>query len=517
MIADVDDRARPEGGTGSLLRATAGQGAAGMGDRGAAQGSAAGESEWERMAERVEELLGRVRAGEVRALGRAISLVEDGGPGAEELLAACAAYRGRALRVGITGAPGVGKSTLVDQLARELGRQGRSVAVLAVDPSSPFTGGALLGDRIRMQGGDAGLFIRSMASRGERGGLAAAAAEVCRVLEAAGREVVLLETMGVGQDEIEVTRLADVTVLVLVPGMGDAVQSLKAGIMEAADIYVVNKSDRGGAEQVEAELLAIQGLVSGFVSGREGNWVASIVRTNALGGEGVTELLAAIERCVGDAGRPSARESGLRKNKNKCGGLSTAQRTMELSAASVERTSPFERTSLFSCREGEGSEEVEGRSRSPAGMTTKTGMTSKESGLWLDQESGLRLDHLGIAVRSVAAARGFYEVLGMRVAGEETVAAEQVRTAMLPLGETRLELLEATAEDSVVGRFLERHGEGLHHIALRCADIDGLFARLRERGVRLASERIGVGAGGHRYFFIHPASAGGVLVEIVCR
>jgi LAO/AO transport system kinase len=483
MIADVDDRARPEEVPGSLLRA------------GAGELRPAGTAEWERVA----EMLGRVRAGEVRALGRAISLVEDRGTGAEELLAACAACGGRALRVGITGAPGVGKSTLVDQLARELGRQGRSVAVLAVDPSSPFTGGALLGDRIRMQGGDAGLFIRSMASRGERGGLAAAAAEVCQVLEAAGREVVLLETMGVGQDEIEVTRLADVTVLVLVPGMGDAVQSMKAGIMEAADIYAVNKSDRGGAELVEAEILAMQGLVPGLVSGGEGNWVAPIVRTNALSGEGVAALLAAIERCV------------------EWRGNAVGQRMQEGEDPALGGEA------LEGGIRGYG----KGRSRSPAGMTTKmtakttTMMTTKdaagEAGLWLDQEAGLRLDHLGIAVRSIAAARGFYEALGMRVAGEETVAAEQVRTAMLPLGETRLELLEAMTEDSVIGRFLARHGEGLHHIALRCADIDGLFARLRESGVRLASERIGVGAGGHRYFFVHPASAGGVLVEIVCR
>jgi LAO/AO transport system kinase len=224
----------------------------------------------------------------------------------------------------------------------------------------------------------------------------------------------------------------------------------------------------------------------------------------------VTELLAAVERCVGDAARRRVRESGdsnLKRKQTK----STAQRTVGLSAASVERTS------LVSCREGEGSEERAGRSRSPAGMTTKeaspAGMTTKRT----TEEAGLQLDHLGIAVRSIAAARGFYEGLGMRVVGEEEVAAEQVRTAMLPLGETRLELLEAMTEDSVVGRFLQRHGEGLHHIALRCADIDGLFVRLRERGVRLASERIGVGAGGQRYFFVHPASAGGVLVEIVCR
>jgi LAO/AO transport system kinase len=205
--------------------------------------------------ELARELLERARGGEVRALARAISVVEDGAEGAAELLAVAEEMGARALRVGITGPMGVGKSTLVDQLARAWRERGRTVAVLAVDPTSPLTGGALLGDRIRMQGvGDAGVYVRSMASRGARGGLAVRAAEVVRVLEAAGREVVLLETMGVGQDEVEVARVADVTVLVLVPGLGDEIQAMKAGVMEVADVFVVNKSDRGGAEQVEAEI-----------------------------------------------------------------------------------------------------------------------------------------------------------------------------------------------------------------------------------------------------------------------
>ena len=205
----------------------------------------------------------RLRAGDVRALARALSVVEDGGAAATELVAACRAFAGGALRVGVTGPPGAGKSTLVDQMVRFLRGEGRTVGVVAVDPSSPYTGGALLGDRIRMQGfvGDDGVFIRSMASRGALGGVARAAEDVCVVMEAAGRERVLIETVGVGQDEVGVIGVADVTVLVLVPGMGDEVQSLKAGVMEVADIFVVNKSDRGGAELVEQEILAMQGLV----------------------------------------------------------------------------------------------------------------------------------------------------------------------------------------------------------------------------------------------------------------
>src|ERR1700730_12489559 len=238
--------------------------------------------------------MARLRAGDVRALARAVSIVEDGAAGAAELLAACRGFAGGALRIGVTGPPGAGKSTLVDQVARRLRAEEQTVGVVAVDPSSPYTGGALLGDRIRMQGcgGDDGVFIRSMASRGAMGGVARAAADVCTVMEAAGRGTILIETVGVGQDEVEVIGLAGVTVLVLVPGMGDEVQSLKAGVMEVADVFVVNKSDRGGAEVVEQEIVAMQGLVA-----ERGGWVPPVVRTVATSGEGVAELMAAVRRC----------------------------------------------------------------------------------------------------------------------------------------------------------------------------------------------------------------------------
>jgi LAO/AO transport system kinase len=391
----------------------------------------------------VAQMMQRLRGGDVRALARAVSIVEDGAPLAGALLDACAEFAGSALRVGVTGPPGAGKSSLVDQMARWLRAEGQQVGVVAVDPSSPFTGGALLGDRIRMQGfaGDDGVYIRSMASRGEMGGLAKAAADVCAVIEAAGRETILIETVGVGQDEVEVVGLADVTVLVLVPGMGDEVQSLKAGVMEVADIFVVNKSDRGGAELVEGEILAMQSL-----GGERGGWVPPVVGTVATTGEGVKELMETVRRCA--------------------------------------------------------AEKRERRVRVGASGT----------GLQVD---GLRLDHLGMAVRSIAAARGFYEALGLVVTHEETVAHEQVKTAMLPLGESRIELLEATQEDSTIGRFLAKRGEGLHHVAVHVEGIDAMFARLTAQGVRLASDAVRVGAGGHRYFFVHPASTGGVLLEIV--
>ncbi len=320
----------------------------------------------------IAQMMARLRGGDVRTLARAVSVVEDGGALADELLVACREFAGNALRVGVTGPPGAGKSTLVDQMAKWLRADGQMVGVVAVDPSSPYTGGALLGDRIRMQGfaGDDGVYIRSMASRGAMGGVARAAADVCSVIEAAGRQTILIETVGVGQDEVDVIGVADVTVLVLVPGMGDEVQSLKAGVMEVADIFVVNKSDRGGAELVEQEIVAMQGLAAS-----RGDWVPPVVKTVATTGEGVQELMEAVRSCA------------------------------------KQRLERKVRVSL-----GDGV-----------------------------REGGLRLDHLGVAVKSIAAARGFYEALGLVVSHEETVAHEQVKTAMLPLGESRIELLEATA------------------------------------------------------------------------
>jgi LAO/AO transport system kinase len=220
------------------------------------------------------------------------------------------------------------------------------------------------------------------------------------------------------------------------------VQSLKAGVMEVADVFVVNKSDRGGAELVEQEIVAMQGLAA-----ESGGWVPPVVRTVATTGEGVEELMEAVRRCAVEKGNRRVRFGAV----------------------------------------------MTGGSAVP----------------------GLRLDHLGVAVKSIAAARGFYEALGLAVSLEETVEHEKVKTAMLPLGESRIELLEATEEDSTIGRFLAKRGEGLHHVAVHVDGIDAMFARLMAQGVRLASDAVRVGAGGHRYFFVHPASTGGVLLEIV--
>jgi len=255
----------------------------------------------------IQELVQRIRAGELRALARAISTVEDRTPESTELLKALFPYSGRAVLLGLTGSPGAGKSTLVDQVAREYRKQGKTIGIVAVDPTSPFSGGAILGDRIRMQShyADRGIYIRSMATRGSLGGLASTTADVATVLDASGRDLVVIETVGVGQDEVDIVRLADVTIVVLVPGMGDGVQTIKAGIMEIADIFVINKSDRDGAERVEREVRAMQSLAM-----RKDNWTPPIVKTVASEGTGITELLAAIEKYrehLQQSGRAQAR------------------------------------------------------------------------------------------------------------------------------------------------------------------------------------------------------------------
>jgi LAO/AO transport system kinase len=328
----------------------------------------------------------------------------------------------------------------VDALARAIRREGKTVGILAVDPTSRVSGGAILGDRIRMQAhhGDPGVFIRSMATRGAVGGLARATEDLALLLDASGKDYVLIETVGVGQDEVEVAGVADVTVLVLVPGMGDDVQAIKAGIMEIADIFVINKADHPGADRVETEIAGVLSLAH-----RADGWQPPIVRTVATENKGITELLEAIGKFAHERGAAAA--------------------------SSTEKA--------------------------PRGE--------------------FAIDHLGIAVKSIEAALGFYQSqLGMQVASRETVPHEKVNVAMLPVGGSRIELLEPTEPDSVVGRFLARRGEGLHHVALRVPDLAAAVTRLRAAGARLLNEPQ-TGAGGHRYVFVHPASTGGVLLELI--
>ena len=240
---------------------------------------------------RAEELAERIRHGDPRALARALSVVENRAPGSRHLLANLHASGRRALRIGVTGAPGAGKSTLVDCITRKLRGDGKTVAILAVDPSSPFSGGAVLGDRVRMQRhqGDAGVFVRSMASRGLLGGLAPAAGDAIAVLEAFGADVVMIETAGVGQSEVDVVELAATVVVVLVPSMGDDIQAAKAGIMEIADLFVINKADLAGADDLERQILAMTALIP------SGQPRPPVIRTVASRCEGIEDLVDRLE------------------------------------------------------------------------------------------------------------------------------------------------------------------------------------------------------------------------------
>jgi LAO/AO transport system kinase len=363
-----------------------------------------------------------------RQLARLATQVENGAAEGLEYLAS--APEGDGLIVGITGPPGAGKSSLVDALTAEMRRRGKTVAIVAVDPSSRASGGAILGDRVRMQRhhADPGVFIRSMATRGATGGLARTSAALSRLFRSAGFNFVVLETVGVGQDEVDVAALADVTVVVLVPGMGDEIQAIKAGVMEIADIFVINKADRPGTDRTQREIEGMLGLAHGEI-------IPAIFQTIAIDGTGVNELLADLE-------------------------------------------------------------------------TRRRKLRDRHRQHW-------EIDHLGIAVHSIDEALPFYAShLGLPVLSRETVEREKVNVAMLPAGTSRIELLEPLDPSSAIAKFIEKRGPGLHHVAMRVSDLHATIRQLESAGVRLLGtpQR---GAGGHVYVFVHPASTGGVLWELI--
>jgi LAO/AO transport system kinase len=436
-------------------------------------------------------LRGGPSSGQTRALARAVSLVEDGAAEAGELLRLCRevlAEGPRAIRIGITGPAGAGKSTLVDALTRELRNAGRRVGIVAVDPSSPFSGGAILGDRIRLTdlAGDPDVYMRSMATRGHLGGLAAATEDVLTVIEASGKDVLLIETTGVGQGEIEVVGLADVVAVVLVPGMGDSIQSLKAGVLEIASVFVLNKADAAGIERLESEIGEMVGLSHALAVEKK---IPPVVKTVATTGVGVGELLGVVDSLAAE--QHTAGAKAPRQRDFLMPGMNPRP-TLQAKAMQADHLAEAKAVSVEAMAE-----------------------SIDDIGLIRAGFGGAVLDHLGIAVRSLTASAGLYQALGVEVSGVEEVAQERVRVAMLAVGQSRIELLEATSEDSTIARFVAKRGEGLHHIALRVPDLALAVERMKERGLRLVSDRIQVGAGGHRYVFVHPASANGVLVELV--
>ncbi len=426
------------------------------------------------------ELAREVRSGG-RALARALTVVERGGEAARALLAALGPVE-PAHVVGVTGPPGAGKSTLVEAMGLELMARGVRPAVLAVDPSSPFTGGALLGDRLRMPrlAAREGVFVRSMATRGALGGLPAAAADAVRVLAAAGYRWVVVETVGTGQDEVEVMHLADTVVLTAPPGLGDEVQAAKAGVMEIAHVFAVTKADLPGAERVAAAIEAALDLAPA-----EG-WRPPVVRVSAVSGEGIGELVDAVLRHRGHLDRTDG------------DGRAVARAARRLRRA-VEALA-WERVEAAAA---------------PLAAAVAAGeldpYTAAERALAV---GGTRLAHVAVAVRSIAGALPLYRALGLEPAGEEEVPEQGVRVAFLPAGGTRIELLEPLGEGSPVARHLERRGPGLHHVAVEVRSLDRAVERLLAEGYELVSGPA-PGAHGTRVAFLHPRSTGGVLLELV--
>jgi LAO/AO transport system kinase len=438
-------------------------------------------------------LVAAVRAGDRRALARAISVIEDEHPEAAALVAALHTPASHAYIVGITGPPGAGKSTLVDALVRHVRGLGHTLGVLAVDPSSPFTGGALLGDRVRMQrhAGDTGVYIRSMATRGHLGGLARATSDAALVLDAAGHDVVIIETVGVGQDEVDVVRAADVSLVVVAPGAGDEVQALKAGVMEIADIHVVNKADQPGADRTVASIEASLGLHAYA----PGEWRPPVLRTDATTGTGVEALWAEVERF-----RVHAAETGHARQRVRA---------------------DFRLREILGQRFLRHVEETTGGAGAFGALVDA--VAARHTDPYSAADALLRqvlpgpgpVDHVAVAVADPEAATAFFrDVLGLALSGAEDVGSQGVRVWCLGGGGSRIELIAPLTPESPVGRFLDKRGPGLHHVALAVDALDALLDSLAARGVRLIDRVARPGAGGSRIAFVHPASTGGVLVEL---
>jgi LAO/AO transport system kinase len=448
----------------------------------------------------------RVLAGDPRGIARAISLIEDESAAGADLIRDLYPRTGRAYLIGVTGPPGAGKSTLVDRMTGELRKARQTIGIVAVDPTSPFSGGAILGDRVRMAAhfSDEGVFIRSMATRGHLGGLARATSDVALVLDAAGKDVVIIETVGVGQDEVDIVRTADVSIVVLVPGTGDEVQALKAGIMEIADIFVVNKSDRDGADRLAQSVAAMLTLQT-F---QPDDWRPPILKTEATTGAGVPEVIAAVDRF-------RAHSEGERASRRR------SRQQYRLRDLLSHRLLQMAEQGLAP---GEFDRLVDGiAARTVDPYSAASDIINRVRGAGPADERNVAgggpakavLDHVGIAVQNIGQSLAFFrDALGLEVEVPEEVASQRVRAHFIPVGESSIELLEATASDSAIAKYVEKRGPGIHHITLRVGDIRAVLDRLKARGVRLVDQEPRPGAEGSLVAFIHPSAAHGVLVEL---
>ena len=444
------------------------------------------------------QLIQAVLDGDRRAIARAITVVEAEGPSAAAIITGVYHRSGRAYLVGVTGPPGVGKSTLVDRMMSVQRLSGRTVGVLAVDPTSPFSGGAVLGDRVRMQthAGDPGVFVRSMATRGQLGGVARATADAAVILDAAGFDLIVIETVGVGQAEIEISRTADMSIVVTMPGSGDGVQALKAGVMEIADLFVVNKADHAGADRAVAEIEAMLALTEYAAN----EWRPPVVQTRATDGVGVDDVLDTVNRFrdrddnVAERRRRARVSARIRRL--------VSDRFLEHAEHRALEPGAFDRLV----------DQVAGAELDPYTAANEL----LDEALQSPRASGRAvLDHIGVAVRDLGTALAFYrDALGLEIEGVEEVPSQHVRAQFVSVGGAALELLEATSPQSPIARSIERRGPGLHHLTLRVDDIAAVLAGLKARGVRLIDEEPRPGAGGSLVAFIHPSAAHGVLVEI---
>ncbi len=446
-------------------------------------------------ADEILRLAASVVAGSVQAAARLITLIENDGEDAAVALRALFPHTGRAHVVGITGPPGSGKSTLVNAAIRALRAQGRRVGVIAVDPSSPFTGGALLGDRIRMQdhSTDPEVFVRSMATRGSLGGLAPATGEAVAVLDAWGASTVFVETVGTGQAEVDVVSATDTVAVVSAPGLGDSVQTLKAGVMEIGDLFVVNKADRPDADRAATDLKMVLALAP------EGGWRPPVLSTVATTGEGVAQVLESVSNHL----RHLEQSGGLKDRRR-----ARWRREVVRSVEARLRAQTMGSAAIASL---DGLVELVA-----SGQLDPRGAAIRLLAAGRDAAAGVRVDHIGVAVRSIAEAARFYsEALGLQGGPPEQLPAQGVTMVFFAAGETRIELLEPLTPEGPIARFLERRGEGVHHVALAVPDVERALESARAAGFEPVDAIPRPGAHGTRVVFLHPKGTHGVLVELV--